>query len=250
MIIINKKKKITPSLRWKKNIKIFDNSFIYFKDKKYTKSVIIKKKIYSENSINLNLNLLKYLILITKRITTQTKPYKKFILSYTSNNFNINLPGLQFLNVGKVLYNVNIMKSNMRKIYFKGFITYLKYLPINTYFSNVLNKENTKITYIKAAGTFSKLQKTKKNKKKLILIILPSKNRIFLHKYVKVYVGKNTNFNINKLNEGKFGFSFKKKKKIAVRGVAMNPVDHPNGGRTKTVQPEKSPWNWIAKKKK
>jgi len=30
----------------------------------------------------------------------------------------------------------------------------------------------------------------------------------------------------------------------------MNPVDHPNGGRTKTVQPEKSPWSWVAKQKK
>jgi ribosomal protein L2 len=30
----------------------------------------------------------------------------------------------------------------------------------------------------------------------------------------------------------------------------MNPVDHPNGGRTKTVQPERSPWNWVAKQKK
>jgi large subunit ribosomal protein L2 len=28
--------------------------------------------------------------------------------------------------------------------------------------------------------------------------------------------------------------------KPRVRGVAMNPVDHPNGGRTKTNQPEKS----------
>ena len=29
---------------------------------------------------------------------------------------------------------------------------------------------------------------------------------------------------------------------IAVRGVAKNPVDHPNGGRTKAKQPELSPW--------
>jgi large subunit ribosomal protein L2 len=29
-------------------------------------------------------------------------------------------------------------------------------------------------------------------------------------------------------------------KKSKVRGVAMNPVDHPHGGRTKTNQPEKS----------
>jgi large subunit ribosomal protein L2 len=71
-----------------------------------------------------------------------------------------------------------------------------------------------------------------------------------LSKMSKAYIGKNENFRINDLVEGKWGFGFHNKKKINVRGVAMNPVDHPNGGRTKTVQPEKSPWNWIAKKKK
>jgi ribosomal protein L2 len=28
----------------------------------------------------------------------------------------------------------------------------------------------------------------------------------------------------------------------------MNPVDHPNGGRTKSCKPEKSLWGWVAKK--
>jgi ribosomal protein L2 len=27
----------------------------------------------------------------------------------------------------------------------------------------------------------------------------------------------------------------------------MNPVDHPHGGRTKTNQPEMSPWGWVTK---
>ena len=31
------------------------------------------------------------------------------------------------------------------------------------------------------------------------------------------------------------------KKLLTVRGVAKNPVDHPNGGRTKAKQPELSP---------
>jgi ribosomal protein L2 len=66
----------------------------------------------------------------------------------------------------------------------------------------------------------------------------------------KIYMGKNTNFYISRLTEGKWGFSFHSHKKINVRGVAMNPVDHPNGGRAKSVQPEKSPWNWVAKKSK
>jgi large subunit ribosomal protein L2 len=29
--------------------------------------------------------------------------------------------------------------------------------------------------------------------------------------------------------------------------VAMNPVDHPHGGRTKTNKPEVSPWGWVTK---
>jgi ribosomal protein L2 len=64
---------------------------------------------------------------------------------------------------------------------------------------------------------------------------------MLLPKNTKVYVGRNQDFKINELVEGKWGNSFSLKKKINVRGVAMNPVDHPNGGRTKTVQPERSP---------
>lgn len=39
-------------------------------------------------------------------------------------------------------------------------------------------------------------------------------------------------------------------KKPCVRGVAMNPVDHPNGGRTKSLSSAKTPWGFIAKKNK
>lgn len=34
----------------------------------------------------------------------------------------------------------------------------------------------------------------------------------------------------------------------SVRGVAMNPVDHPHGGRTKTNSPEVTPWGKVTKK--
>lgn len=42
----------------------------------------------------------------------------------------------------------------------------------------------------------------------------------------------------------------KKGKHVSVRGVAMNPVDHPNGGRSNTKQPLRNPWGRIAKKNK
>jgi ribosomal protein L2 len=118
---------------------------------------------------------------------------------------------------------------------------YLKDLPLIAHFSNITNIVNSKITYAKAGGTFCKTKKSKKQKSKFIVVILPSKKEIYLSKYTCGYLGKNTNFNIPKLVEGKWGFSFHNCKKIKVRGVAMNPVDHPNGGRAKTVQPERSP---------
>jgi ribosomal protein L2 len=34
-----------------------------------------------------------------------------------------------------------------------------------------------------------------------------------------------------------------------VRGVAMNPVDHPHGGRTKSIRLQRTPWGLVAKKK-
>lgn len=45
----------------------------------------------------------------------------------------------------------------------------------------------------------------------------------------------------------KAGFFRKKNWRPTVRGVAMNPVDHPHGGRTKTNSPELTPWGRIAK---
>ena len=127
------------------------------------------------------------------------------------------------------------------KFYYKGFISYLHSIPVMSLFCNVTNIMNNKITYAKSSGTFCILKKIKKTKTKLLTVVLPSQQIILLNKMTKIYIGKNVNFKISELTEGKWGFSFHKTKKIKVRGVAMNPVDHPNGGRTKTVQPEKSP---------
>ena len=55
------------------------------------------------------------------------------------------------------------------------------------------------------------------------------------------------NLDLQTTVDGGWGFFKKPKKTLHVRGVAMNPVDHPNGGRTKAKQPELSPWGWIAK---
>lgn len=55
-------------------------------------------------------------------------------------------------------------------------------------------------------------------------------------------LGRNSNLRHKREIVGKAGASRHAGIRPTVRGVAMNPVDHPHGGRTKTVQPEVSPW--------
>lgn len=57
----------------------------------------------------------------------------------------------------------------------------------------------------------------------------------------KAVLGRNSNFLNKFICIGKAGINRNKGYKSSVRGVAMNPVDHPHGGRTKTNQPEMSP---------
>lgn len=256
MIILKKFSKLIPSYRHKKDIEIFDNTrvnfFHYLRHKQIKTINFIKRKkiLYKPFFYNLNLILPFNLNLITKSYSYSFKPYKKIIICQSLGGDNFYYPGIEHVNVGKILLAHTNFLLHPEKIFCKGFFTVLWKLPVNTVCSNLTNSKNTKISFAKAGGTYAIVKKNKKNKKKLLLIELPSKQEILLLKYTKVYVGANQNFNKNTLVEGKWGCGFSLKKKINVRGVAMNPVDHPNGGRTKTVQPERSPWNWIAKQKK
>jgi len=256
MILLKTFKKLIPSFRHKKDLNIIDNTFHFLKNKRYRKFIITrnlikrKKNIYNTKIVSINCTVLKHLDIICKNYFYDFKPFKKYINCQSIHNINYVIPGIEFLNIGKILYHYSFFKHNPNKYTFKGFFCFLYNIPYNVNFCNVTNLNNEKITYAKSSGTFCKIKKIKKNKKKLILIVLPSQQEILLNKTCKAYVGKNQNFRIKELTEGKFGFGFHKNKLIKVRGVAMNPVDHPNGGRTKTVQPERSPWNWVAKKKK
>ncbi len=245
------KKKI-PSFRHKKELYVSNFNSIFLKNyrKKKKNYITKKKKFCTQKDYYISKVVNKFNILATKNFLYQLKPYKKFIICETYNNFNPIIPGIEHLTVGKLLLNLKWWNQKNIKFYYKGFLTYLYTLPVFSIFCNVTNLKNNKITYAKAGGSYCILKKNKKSKSKLTSIVLPSKQNILLNKMTKIYMGKNTNFYINRLTEGKWGFSFHSYKKINVRGVAMNPVDHPNGGRAKSVQPEKSPWNWVAKKSK
>lgn len=104
-----------------------------------------------------------------------------------------------------------------------------------------------KIIYCRSSGVSAlKLLFTKKNK--LALISLPSTKQKFIPNLSVCILGTIFDLKTNICWRGKIKNNTHNK--ITVRGVAMNPVDHPNGGRTKAKQPEKSPWGWVAKHNK
>ncbi len=75
----------------------------------------------------------------------------------------------------------------------------------------------------------------------LVLVRLPSFTKKYISSNSIVTLGRNSNIYYKYTVQGYAGLNYAIGKKPIVRGVAMNPVDHPHGGRTKTNQPEVSP---------
>lgn len=120
-----------------------------------------------------------------------------------------------------------------------GFRVYLKMLKSNMIFFD-LGLFNKNAVYIKSPGTFSQVLNISRELN-LILIKLPSGKKKYVNINYLCTLGRNNNIFHKFLVVGKAGLKRNLGKNITVRGVAMNPVDHPHGGRTKTNKPEVSP---------
>lgn len=83
------------------------------------------------------------------------------------------------------------------------------------------------------------------------LLRIPSKNLLYVNLLSLAISGRSASAIHYKLVRGCAKKTLRGFKKVRmVRGVAKNPVDHPNGGRANTKQPLKNPWGKIAKKGK
>lgn len=263
MFLKNYKPK-TPSLRFKKDIykmSPFIKKFNLFFFKHNNKSgrsqkgdIILRHRggnIYNKHiSININRNNLTNLgLIITLNYLNKNSCFIGLI-KYSNNS-------LAYIKLSNGLFIGNYTKSLDRPINlsfnFKnilgGFII-LNLAPKHTIFSNLISLNNhNKSIYGKSAGTYLSIIK-KIKEINLFILKLPTGTKKYFSGSSKATIGRNSNF-LNKFTiTGKAGINRLKGWKSKVRGVAMNPVDHPHGGRTKTNQPEMSPWGWITKKNK
>jgi len=122
----------------------------------------------------------------------------------------------------------------------------LKELPLESIFFNLELKIGKGAQYSRSAGMYCTILK-EEDDKNLHVIKLPTGTLIKVFSLCVVTLGKSSNPLHYKSVIGKAGFNSKRGIRPTVRGVAMNPVDHPHGGRTKTSSPEVTPWGKIAK---
>lgn len=257
MLLIFSKKK-TPGTRFKKylnktNNLFFNKKLIRLKCRKLNHNLnknnkgtrlFFRKKLTILSSLKTKLK--NSGVIKTYFKSTNNKDFAHVVsifgIIFFLNNKNLYFPGfLIFKNSGRYITFLN------REL--AGQILPIYLTPINVELSFINNKYNNKILYSKSNGSYSIRKKIQK-KSKLILLQLPSKKIILISKKTLVCLAKNNLLSLNNLNDGKWGFIQKTFKKLTVRGVAKNPVDHPNGGRTKAKQPELSPWGWVAKHSK
>lgn len=112
----------------------------------------------------------------------------------------------------------------------------------------VENIPNKGALFARAAGTYCQiLQYSSKN---YVKVRLPSGSQRLIRKDARATAGTLANEKHYKKNLKKAGRSRWLNKRPSVRGVAMNPVDHPHGGgqgKTKGGRPSVTPWSLPTK---
>ena len=92
-----------------------------------------------------------------------------------------------------------------------------------------------KARYCRAPGSMAKIFQINKNEF-YALIILPSKIKKIISLYSIVSRGPILRLSRRTLPDSYAGHLKYFGKKSVVRGVAMNPIDHPHGGNTKSIK--------------
>jgi large subunit ribosomal protein L2 len=142
----------------------------------------------------------------------------------------------------------SITSSRDNKIPFKtGNNTCLKSIPEGLLIHNIELKPLKGAQLARSAGTYAKIMAKEDN---MVTVKLPSGEMRMIHENCQATIGVVGNKNHENIKIGKAGRSRWLGRRPKVRGVVMNPVDHPHGGgegRTSGGRHPVSPWGTPAK---
>ena len=119
-----------------------------------------------------------------------------------------------------------------------GYRTKINNIPTGTLIHNLTLKNSIKPKYIRSAGTYGQIVQRGFETAK---IKLPSKKiiEVSVNNYATIGIISNTQSNLTVI--GKAGVNRRLGIRPTVRGIAMNPVDHPHGGRSNGGKPPVTP---------
>jgi large subunit ribosomal protein L2 len=122
----------------------------------------------------------------------------------------------------------------------------LRHIPVGTFVHAIELKPGAGAQLARGAGTQAQLMA---KEGKFALLKLPSGEQRMVQAECRATIGQVGNLEFENISIGKAGRNRWYGKRSHVRGVAMNPVDHPHGGgegRSKGNHPQ-SPWGTPAK---
>lgn len=135
------------------------------------------------------------------------------------------------LNSGEIKSG-KIIKSKLIKNLDIGNFVQLHQIPYGMPFYNIETKLGSGGQFARAAGTFAIILNKFYTKFNKILIQLKSGEEYLINKNCFVTLGSVSNASYWFRSKKKANMNRKLGFRSKVRGIAMNPVDHPHGGRT------------------
>ncbi len=167
--------------------------------------------------------------------------------AFISTNFDLDTKSFYNTIATDQIFPGSLLQSNpsLRELKL-GFRTKLNNIPMGTIVNNISNGINSSGQYARSAGTSAQLIQLDKKYAKLKL---PSNKilKVSVNSYANIGVVSNEKHNLVSL--GKAGRNRNLNRRPVVRGIAMNPVDHPHGGRTNGGRPSVTPWGLPTKSK-
>jgi large subunit ribosomal protein L2 len=124
----------------------------------------------------------------------------------------------------------------------------LKNIPVGTFIYNVQLDKNKNAQLVRAAGTYAQILAKEGD---FAHIKLPSGEIRRFHVSCRACIGQAGNIEHSSIRLGKAGKTRHLGRRPKVRGVAMNPIDHPLGGgegRSSGGRHPSSPWGRLERK--
>ena len=204
-------------------------------------SVLIRSKIFTVN-YSMRYFLLGFIV------TFQLIPYQNLLLTlifFANGAVTYFVKGFKHKIFKYIFFPQNLWEKKFTKHFYCSWIAFFNKLTIVSLIELI---PGNGIKYCRSAGASAQIKKINVLNKSVLLKI----NKKDLFKTASLYsittLGPVSFKNKKKIIILKSGYWRSFGEKPIVRGVAKNPVDHPHGGRTKSIKNPRTPWGKPTKK--